>query len=78
MKRKLTISISQEIIEMARRYAKLNNTSLSKIVESYLQLLTSELETKRHIRTTPLVDSLCGIIELPDDFDYRKERRPIS
>lgn len=74
MDKKLTLSLNQKIIEKAKLYAKSNSTSLSKLIENYLNSLTSSSNTEDLIESTPLVDSLCGIIELPDNFDYKKER----
>lgn len=71
MDTKLTLKLEQNIIEKAKDYAKLHRTSLSKIIENYLQKITNEHEEKDKI--TPLVKSLSGIINLPKDFDYQKE-----
>lgn len=73
MDKKLTLSLNQQIIERAKRYAKSNNTSLSKMIEAYFESLTNQ-EENEDIKTTPLVKSLSGVIELPNDFDYKKSR----
>ncbi|MBP2832562.1 hypothetical protein J8281_10235 [Aquimarina sp. U1-2] len=70
MDKKLTLSLNQSIIENAKIYAKSNNTSLSKLIESYLATLTKE--TKKKSEITPLVKSLSGVIELPSDFDEKE------
>lgn len=70
MDKKLTLSLNQSIIENAKRYAKSNNTSLSKLIESYLATLTKPKAKKKDI--TPLVQSLSGIIDLPADFDEKE------
>ena len=74
MDKKLTLSLNQNIIEKAKFYAKTNSTSLSKLIENYLNSLTTSFNSEDQIESTPLVDSLCGIIELPENFDYKKER----
>ncbi len=74
MDKKLTLSLNQQIIERAKIYAKSNRTSLSKLIENYLNTLTYKNAKSTEIESTPLVDSLCGIIELPDGFDYKKAR----
>jgi len=74
MDKKLTLSLNQKIIEKAKYYAKANKTSLSKLIENYLNSLTLKTEEYDESDATPLVDSLCGIIELPENFDYKKER----
>jgi len=40
MDKKLTLSLDKAIIEDAKNYAKSNNISLSKLIESYLTTLT--------------------------------------
>ena len=57
-----------------KKYAKQNGTSLSKMIESYFQSITSNLEDEKDIKITPLVESLCGVGKLPDGFDYKKSR----
>lgn len=70
MDTKLTIKLNSSIIEQAKLYAKEKDTSLSKLIESYLGLL---IEPKEMQDVTPLVKSLSGIINLPKNFDPRKE-----
>ena len=74
MDKKLTLSLNQKIIEKAKSYAKTNSTSLSKLIENYLNSLTISNLGDDKIESTPLVESLCGVIELPEDFDYKAER----
>jgi len=63
----LTLSLDKAIIESAKNYAKSNNISLSKLIESYL---TTHAKRKRtSTKITPLVESLSGIINLDEDFD---------
>ena len=69
MEKKLTISLDGAIIESAKDYAKLNNISLSKLIESYLTVLTKR--KKNNSTITPLVESLSGVISLDDDFDVK-------
>ncbi len=73
MDKKLTVRLNQQIIKKAKRYAKTHDTSLSKMIETYFDSLTSK-EKDEHTETTPLVKSLSGVIELPQDFDYEKSR----
>ncbi|RAV29261.1 DUF6364 family protein [Sinomicrobium soli] len=63
MDKKLTLSLDQAVIEKAKVYARSNNISLSKLIESYLASLTKR--TKRKPEITPLVESLSGVIDLP-------------
>lgn len=71
MDTKLTLRLEQNVIEKAKNYARLHKTSLSALIENYLQKITSNNEEKDKI--TPLVKSLSGILELNKDFDYKTE-----
>lgn len=74
MDKKLTLSLDQLVIEKAKKYAKSNRTSLSKMIEAYFDSLTASNIDEEQIKITPLVDSLCGVIELADDFSYKEAR----
>ena len=69
MNAKLTLQLNKDVIEQAKEYAKAQNTSLSKLVESIL----SKLIQKKEIEISPLVKSLSGIISLEEDFDFKDE-----
>jgi hypothetical protein len=69
MDKKLTLSLDTSIIESAKKYAKSNNISLSKLIESYLKTLTQRKRNSTEI--TPLVESLSGVISLDKDFDIK-------
>jgi hypothetical protein len=75
MDTKLTLRLNQNVIERAKVYARTNDISLSKMIESYLDSLTTEKNTDKKIPITPLVESLSGVISLPADFDYKKDYR---
>ncbi len=68
---KLTLSLKKSVIEKAKKYAKGNNQSLSQIIESYLEKITSQ---NPELGDSEL-DSIRGIITLPKDFDLKKESR---
>jgi len=72
MDTKLTIKLNNGVIIRAKRYAKYRRTSLSRLIESYLDSVTQDESENPEI--TPLVKSLSGVIKLPEDFDYKKER----
>ena len=74
MDKKLTLSLDKKIIEQAKKYAKRNGTSLSKMIEAYFQSITNVEQEETAIKITPLVESLCGVGELPIGFDYKKTR----
>lgn len=71
MDKKLTLSLNEDVIEMAKIYSKESNTSLSKLIESYLTSLTQK--KTRGIEITPLVKSLSGVISIDNDFDVKDE-----
>ena len=71
MDTKLTIKLDGSVIEKAKGYAKQKQISLSKLIESYLNYLTSPKEDTEEI--TPLVKSLSGVIDLPKNYDTKKE-----
>jgi hypothetical protein len=71
MDTKLTLKLSEDVIEKAKEYAKSKKTSLSVLIENYLQKLTNEKESKKTI--TPLVKSLSGVIKLPKNYNDKKD-----
>jgi hypothetical protein len=73
METKLTLRLNDNVIERAKLYARSNRISLSKMIESYLDSLTKEKKDENKSPITPLVESLSGVINLPSDFDYKKE-----
>ena len=73
MDTKLTLKLDQEIIEKAKHYATEKKISLSRIVENYLNSLTSDKENN-DIQISPFVKSLSSGIEIPADYDYKKDR----
>lgn len=73
MDTKLTIKLDNDVISRAKRYAQQRKTSLSKMIESYLDSVTKP-ESDDNIEITPLVKSLSGVVSLPEDYDYKKDR----
>jgi len=69
MDTKLTLKLSEDVIERAKKYAKMHKVSVSKLIESYLDSVTKQ-ENKR-IDITPLVEDLSGVMEVPD-VEYKK------
>jgi hypothetical protein len=72
MNTKLTIKLDDDVITRAKTYAKRRKTSLSRMIESYLDSVTKP--ESKGIEITPLVKSLSGVITLKDDYDYKKDR----
>jgi dsDNA-specific endonuclease/ATPase MutS2 len=71
MDTKLTLKLDEDVIEKAKNYAKSRKTSLSYLIENYLQKLTSNKKSKRKI--TPVVKSLSGVVKLPRNYNVKKE-----
>ena len=69
---KLTLKLDNHVIEKAKSYARQKNTSLSKLVEAYLEYLTTTGK-KESLQVTPLVKSLSGVIDSTKSQDYKKE-----
>jgi hypothetical protein len=60
METKLTLKLRKNIIEKGKIFAKKRNTSLSRLVENYLDKITRERDKTE---VTPLVKSLSGVIK---------------
>ncbi|MDB4583593.1 DUF6364 family protein [Draconibacterium sp.] len=71
MNTKLTLNLDKTIIERAKVYAKSNKISLSRLIESYLASLIQN--RKDDIEITPLVESLSGVIEIDNNYDYKSD-----
>lgn len=76
MNSKLTLSINHEVKEKAKEYAKAHNTSVSKIVEQYLDNLASANDAnetwKEHL--SPIVRDMVGTLDpnkIIDDERYQ-------
>ncbi len=70
---KLTLTIDDSVISVAKKYAKQKGKSLSAIVENYLMSISSKEIKEESI--SPSILKLMGAIELPEKFDYKKELR---
>ncbi len=68
MKTKLTLSIDSNLINRAKLFASRNGTSISKMVEEYLNRLTSP-----HNSNVPDVKNLSGLLrdKVPTDMDWK-------
>ncbi|MEH6515003.1 MAG: DUF6364 family protein [Maribacter arcticus] len=71
MDTKLTLKLNQQIIEKAKEYASDKKLSLSRIVEAYLQSLTSE-KNEADFEISPFVKSIATGISIPTDLDYKE------
>lgn len=75
MDTKLTLRLDNHVIERAKIYARTHKISLSKMIESYLDSVTKQNDKEKENQITPLVKSLSGVINLPANYDYKKEYR---
>ncbi len=73
MTTKLTLTIEKSVIEKAKTYAKETGRSLSEMIESYLENLVEENNSKEKI--SPRLKKIVGSVKLPKDFDEKKELR---
>jgi hypothetical protein len=68
---KLTLSIKEEIILKAKNYAKENGTSISFLVERFLQQITQN-ENKKTVSSNA-IKKLKGVIQLPENYNYKDD-----
>lgn len=73
MDTKLTLKLDQETIEKAKQYASAKNLSLSKLIENYLNALTSDKRAQSDMEISPFVKSLATGLQVPTDYNYKKE-----
>lgn len=69
----LTIKLDQEIFEKAKQYPSEKKVSLSRLIENYLDSLTSDKATT-DLQISPFVKSLSSGIKIPAYCDYKKDR----
>jgi hypothetical protein len=70
---KLTLNIDQNVIEDAKKYAKHQKRSVSKLVEEYLSSIS--LSTNEKIGRNslgPITKELVGIIKVKGKMDYKE------
>lgn len=70
MTTKLTLTIEQDVIKIAKVYAEKKGRSLSELIETYLKTLTAKTTVDDDL--SPKVKKLMGKVKLPKDFDYKK------
>ncbi len=72
MDTKLTLKLNQEVIERAKKYAFDKEMSLSRIVEAYLQSLTTDGK-KTDFEISPFIKSIATGTKIPGDLDHKRE-----
>jgi hypothetical protein len=67
---KLTLSVDEAVVTRAKRYAKEQGTSISKMVEAYLSSVAEGTGPTR--KDTPILRSVRGILKKADVSDYKR------
>ena len=68
MNSKLTLKLDKKIIEKAKTFAKINNTSLSFLVEGFFERLI-EKESNDQAKLSPTVKELAGVLRMKNESD---------
>lgn len=69
MKKKLTLTIEEAVKERAKKFAKYHNTSVSEIVEKYLDAVTHEEESGFTPESGSWVESMFGSVKFPKEYE---------
>lgn len=69
---KLTLQLDKEIIEKAKKYAKIKNQSLSSLVQNYFNFLSENKENDK-IQISKNVKDISGIITLDNKVNIKEE-----
>jgi hypothetical protein len=72
MDAKLTLKLNDIVIDRAKKYASNKRVSLSRLIENYLDSLTSE--NKDQFEISPFVKSISSGKSIPADYDYKKAK----
>ncbi len=72
MNTKLTLTIEEKVIEIAKKYAKEKGQSLSEMVENYFKFITVNRINIKENQLSPKVRKLRGIIKTDKDIDYNQ------
>jgi len=72
MDTKLTLKLNDNVIERAKKYASNKKTSLSRLIENYLDSLTREQNDDFEI--SPFVKSISSGKSIPVGADYKTAR----
>ena len=75
MNSKQTLKLDKIIIEKAKIFAKINNTSLSFLVEGFFERLI-EKERNEKAKLSPTVKKLAGVLKMKNESDpdvYKKQ-----
>ena len=73
MDKKLTLKLDEYVIDKAKEYASSHKRSLSRLIEAYLRTLIDKEHSDDDIEISPFVKSLKTGVNIPTDYDYKKE-----
>ena len=73
MDAKLTLKLDKSVIDNAKKYAASQQRSLSRMIESYLKSLTDNKGSNDDFEISAFVKSMASGVQMPVDFDYKKE-----
>ena len=68
---KLTLTIDDEVVSSAKKYARVKGKSLSAVVEHYLKSVSGPMEREQSL--SPRILKMKGVIKLPEGFDYKTQ-----
>lgn len=71
MDTKLTLKLDKDVIEKAKIYASEKQVSLSKLIENYLDAVTTEFDNRVSEPISPYVKSISSGKSLSPDIDYK-------
>jgi len=67
METKLTLRMDENIIHAAKRHARQQGTSLSKLIADYLQLISGKRATPATFKPTPVLAEITGVLSKTSD-----------
>jgi hypothetical protein len=67
MKKKVTLTLDENVLDRAKDYVSKRNISLPMMIENYLDALTSE--QKDAFELSPFVKSISSKLNLPEDIE---------
>jgi hypothetical protein len=69
---KLTLSVDDNVITRAKKYAKIHNVSVSEMVETYLTSVVFVYNSQADPPATPVLRSMRGLLKNAEIEDYRE------
>ena len=72
MDAKLTLKLEKEVIDKAKRYARQQNQSLSRLIENLLRAIVTGEKKDADDEITPRVNRLSGVLRTIPDLDEKE------